>query len=200
MVMTAFEKIQEFLNENGGILRTADAKALDISRTTLANLEKAGLLYRAARGQYILPDSIPDELYLWQQRVSGMIYSHETALFLHDMAERTPAQHSVTLSGKARLSASFPSNYKVYYVKPELWDIGVTSVPSKMGHTVRAYDAERTICDILRSRNRIDDQIVASAMKSYAARQGQDLKRLGKYAVLFRVTAILRKYLEVLLS
>ncbi|MDR1438867.1 MAG: type IV toxin-antitoxin system AbiEi family antitoxin domain-containing protein [Clostridiales bacterium] len=199
MAITAFEKIQAFLKESDGILRTEDAKALNVSRTTLSNLEKAGLLYRAARGQYILPDSLPDELYLWQQRVSGMIYSHETALFLHGMAERTPAQHSVTLSGKARLSESFPSDYKVYYVKPALWNTGVTSIPSKMGHVVQAYDAERTVCDILRSRTRIDDQIVAAAMKSYARRKGQDLKKLGEYAALFRVTAILRRYLEVLL-
>lgn len=37
-----------------------------------------------------------------------------------------------------------------------------------MGNIVHCYDTERTICDILRSRNRIDEETVISAVKNYA--------------------------------
>ena len=181
------------------VLRTADAVALGLSRTTLSNLEKAGLLERVARGQYILPEVFPDELYLWQQRMSSMVYSHETALYLLDMAERTPAKHSVTLPGTLRLSVSFPGEFKVYRVKTEFFSSGIVSIPSKMGHMVQAYDAERTICDILRSRNRIDAQTVTAAIKNYTVRKEKDMKKLRQYATTFHVTAILQRYLEVLL-
>jgi predicted transcriptional regulator of viral defense system len=128
-----------------------------------------------------------------------MVYSHETALFLHDMAERTPSRHTVTLPTDVRLSATFPGDVKVYMIKPELFDVGIMSTPSKMGHDVRVYDVERTVCDILRSRNKIDNQTVVAAMKNYAAYADKDMSKLGQYAALLRVTKILRGYLEVLL-
>jgi hypothetical protein len=67
-----------------------------------------------------------------------------------------------------------------------------------MGNDVTAYDAERTICDILRSRSRIDGQILAAAMKNYTVRKNQDWNNLREYADLFRVAKLLRQYLEVL--
>ena len=68
-----------------------------------------------------------------------------------------------------------------------------------MGNEVTAYNAERTICDTLRSKNRVGSQTVAAAMKNYVARKGQDWSLLSKYAKIFRVTKRLRQYLEVLL-
>lgn len=181
------------------MLSTSDALAAGISRTTLSNLVKEGKLERIAHGQYILPDSLPDELFILQQRISKMIYSHETALFLHNMAEKTPARQSVTIPSDAKLPSTFIGDYKVYYVKPDLFELGLTSLPSKMEHQIKAYDAERTICDILRSRSRIDDQTVAAAMRNYAVRKCKDLNKLSRYAEVFRVTKLIRQYLEVLL-
>jgi predicted transcriptional regulator of viral defense system len=193
------DELKNIIADHGGVLRTAEANSAGITRTRLANLASDGVLERIARGQYILPDTIPDELYIWQKRMGAIIYSHETALFLHDMAERTPALHSITLPSTTKLSATFPAEYKVYYIKPKLHELGVTEVSSKFGHMVRTYDVERTICDILRSRNRIDNQTVAAAMKNYASRNDKNISRLGEYAEVFKVTKILRGYLEVLL-
>ena len=61
------------------------------------------------------------------------------------------------------------------------------------------YDLERTICDLVRSRSHFEFQDFQSALKRYAARKDKDLNRLMAYARLFRVQAVLRRYLEVLL-
>ena len=191
-------KIANLLNDNNGVIRSADVIHAGISRTTLGTLVKKGKLERIAHGQYIRPDHIADELYVLQQRSDKIIFSHETALFLHDMAERTPFQHALTVPSNSKLSTVLSEGCKIYYVKPELYGLGKCTVKSKMGHDVLAYDAERTLCDILRSRSRIDSQIFAEAMKAYAARKGQNWNKLRDYADAFRVTKLLRQYLEVL--
>jgi len=193
------QSLRAVAEQGGGVIRTADAQAAGISRTMLSKLEQEGFVERAARGQYILAETFPDELYLWQCRRTDLIYSHETALYLLDMAERVPLQHSATLPNNKRLSSVFPGDFKLYYVKPELHDLGVVALPTKFGHEVNAYNAERTICDILRSRRRIDDQTAAAAIKKYAARPQKDSTALGEMARTFRVTAQLQTYLEVLL-
>jgi predicted transcriptional regulator of viral defense system len=139
-----------------------------------------------------------DELYMLQQRSDKIVFSHETALFLHNMAERTPFLHSLTIPSSSKLSPVLSEGCKVYYVKAELYELGRCSVKSKMGNEVVSYDAERTICDVLRSRSRIDSQILAEAMKSYATRKSQNWNSLRDYAEAFRVTKLLRQYLEVL--
>ena len=68
-----------------------------------------------------------------------------------------------------------------------------------MGNIVRCYDTERTICDILRSRNRIDEETVISAVKNYAASPDKDLNRLAVYSSMFGVDKELKRYMEVLL-
>lgn len=196
--MNTLTIINNLLNENCGIIKTSDAVRAGISRMSLSLLVKSGRLERIAHGQYILPDDMPDELYMLQQRSEKIIYSHETALFLHDMAERTPLLHSLTIPNTAKLSPALSEGCKVYYVKPELHNMGLCAVMSKMGNEVRVYDVERTICDVLRSRNRIDTQVFSTAIKSYASRKNQDWNKLRDYAENFHVIKLLRQYLEVL--
>jgi len=196
--MSAEQKISNLLNEKHGLIRTADAVKAGISRATISQLAKDGTIERIAHGLYIQSNDLPDELYLLQRRSKKIVFSHETALFLHDMAERTPIQHTLTIPSDSKLSPSLSSGVKIYYVKPELHDMGICSVPSKMGNDVMVYNAERTICDILRSRNRVDSQTVAAAIRYYTARKGQDYGLLSKYAEVFHIMKLLRHYLEVL--
>jgi predicted transcriptional regulator of viral defense system len=199
IITPAIDIIQNLIEQNQGFIRTVDVLGAGVSRTTLAKLERDGALVRVARGQYILPDDLPDELFLWQQRMPSLVYSHETALYLHGMAERTPERHSITIPSNKRLSATFPGDVKVYMIKPVLFEIGLIFLPTKMGHTVRSYDVERTVCDILRSRSRIDSQTVIAAVRNYADMRDKNMNKLGRYASMFRMTKILRHYLEILL-
>lgn len=64
---------------------------------------------------------------------------------------------------------------------------------------MRCYDAERTICDLLRSRSRMDEETVISAIKNYVTFEDKELNRLAAYADKFKVNKVLKSYMEVLL-
>jgi len=191
--------VYDLLDNNNGVIRTADALKNGISRTTLGTLVKTGKLDRIAHGQYIRPDNIPDDLFILQQRSKKIIFSHETALFLHDLAERTPLYHSITISSNDKLSSKLSEGCKVYYVNNDLYGNGQCILKTKMGNDVYCYNVERTICDIVRSRNRIDSQTFAEALKAYAARNDHNWNSLRKFAEMFHITKLLRQYIEVLL-
>ena len=72
-------------------------------------------------------------------------------------------------------------------IKAELHDVGLTTAQTPFGHTVPVYDMERTICDLLRSRSRIEIQTFQGAMKAYARRKDKNLRILMKYAGMFKV-------------
>jgi hypothetical protein len=71
-------------------------------------------------------------------------------------------------------------------------------MPSPFGHRIQLYDAERTICDLLRSRSKFDQALVIQALKSYAKSPTRHIAKLMKFATLFGVAKLLRIYLEVL--
>jgi predicted transcriptional regulator of viral defense system len=170
-----------------------------LHRQQLAGFVKAGILERAERGIYISPDGLDDALFWMQQRAKKIVYSHETALFLHKMTDRTPIRYSVTVPSSYKPSEALKKLSKVYYIKQELINLWKTEKLSGMGHIVITYDLERTLCDVIRSRNKMDGQIVIDALKNYARRKDKDLHRLYKYAGKFSVEKILHNYMEVLL-
>jgi len=191
--------IMDFIRRNGGTVTAGEAVRGGFSRGMLSSLTGQGLLVREAPGVYALPDAAYDDLFVLQCRDPRLVFSHETALYLHNMAERTPMAHSVTLPTAKRLSPQIKRECKVYYVREALFDMGVTEVASHSGHTVRAYNLERTVCDILRSRNRIDSQTFVAALRNFAASPAKDIGKFGTYAEKFGILSLARKYLEVLL-
>ena len=197
--MDYLSELSAIAQEHGGIIETKVAVAHGISKAMLSKLYKETLLHRIAQGQYILPDDMQDELLSISKRSEQIIYSHETALFLHGISDRTPFEHTITVPSDYTPSVAIKSECKVYYIKPELFALGRTTLKTPAGNDVPAYDLERTICDVIRSRNKLGTETFLSALKLYAANPKKDLNKLNSYAKKMRVANVLRQYLEVLL-
>lgn len=184
---------------HGGIIETKIAAQHGISKAMLYKLCKDDKIHRIIKGQYILPDDMQDELLVISNRSERVIFSHETALYLHGISDRTPFEHTVTAPSGCIPSAAIKSECKVYYIKPELFELGKTMLKTPAGNDVTAYDLERTICDVIRSRNKLGTETFLAALKLYAVNPKKDLNKLNFYAKQLRVNKVLRQYLEVLL-
>lgn len=191
--------IMEEIQRNNNMITTSQVVELGFSRALLSKYVKAGLLERGRQGVYILPDSVHDDMYTFSLKSEKIIFSHDTSLFLNGLSERTPFEHSVTIPSNTVLSDTLKEECNCYYIKPELFELGMVWKKTTFGNEVRCYDAERTICDLLRSRSRLDEETVISAVKKYAAWKDKDLNRLAAYAEAFKVSKILKRYMEVLL-
>lgn len=185
--------------EHGGIIEAKIAAQRGISKAMLYKLCKEDKIHRIVKGQYILPDNMQDELLSISKRSDKIIFSHETALFLHGISDRTPFEHTVTAPSGCIPSAAIKSECKVYYIKPELFELGKTMLKTPAGNEVGAYDLERTICDVIRSRNKLGTETFLAALKMYAVSPKKNLNKLNTYAKKMRVEKVLRQYLEVLL-
>jgi len=191
--------LQSILTQNSGTVTTAQANDVGISNERLRLLVKAGKLERASFGVYISPQEFADKMYITQLRRQRIIYSHETALFLHDLTDRDPINNTVTVPTGYNATRLREDGLEVFTIKRELHKIGVTQIQTMFGNEVTAYDLERTICDCLRSRNQMDIAVVTDAVKRYVRRRDKNLNALMQMAETFRVAKLLRNYLEVLL-
>ena len=192
-------KLNEIASEHGGLIETNTAAEHGISKAMLYKLCKEEKIHRIVKGQYVLPNDMQDELLSISKRSNKIIFSHETALFLHGISDRTPFEHTVTAPSSCIPSATIKTECKVYYIKSELFDLGRTTLITPSGNEVQAYDLERTVCDIIRSRSRVGTETFLSAIKMYARSNKKNLNKMDKYAKQLRVEKVLHQYLEVLL-
>jgi predicted transcriptional regulator of viral defense system len=197
--MSDMAMVQQLLLQGNGMFAASQAIKAGLHSQQLAGFIKTGILERAERGIYISPGGLDDMLFWMQQRAHKIVYSHETALFLHRLTDRTPIRYTITVPSSYKASAALKKSCKIYYIKQGLINLGQIEKSSGMGNTIITYDLERTLCDVIRSRNKIDGQIVIDALKNYSRRKDNDLHRLYKYAKQFGVEKILYHYLEILL-
>jgi len=199
ILMGASEEIIRMAKENNGIVTTAMVDAAGFSRGNIKYLVDKGMIEKSARGIYILPEVWDDEIFNLQNRFKRGIYSHETALFLWDLTDRTPNRYHMTFPMNYNLTKPKEENIRCVQCKKEIYDLGIKEVTTPGRNTVRAYSVERTLCDILRPHSRTDIQVVTEAFKRYATNSDKNLPVLSEYAKLLKVEIKLRSYLEVLL-
>ncbi|MCR3956243.1 MAG: type IV toxin-antitoxin system AbiEi family antitoxin domain-containing protein [Gudongella sp.] len=197
--MDGADILRELVEEYNGVITTKAAEENNIHREYLRELVREGELERVVRGVYITPDNWEDRMMILQLRRNKMIYSHETALFLHDLTDRDPLQYVVTVPSGYNPSRLKKEGFKVHTIKKDLFDLGICEVETIFGNKIRAYDVERTICDILRDRNNQDPAVVNEGIRNYVSRKEKDIHKLMQYAELLRIETVLRQYLEVLL-
>jgi predicted transcriptional regulator of viral defense system len=191
--------ILQEIKKNNNVITTSQVLRLGFSKTLLMKYVKAGLLERIGHGIYTLPDSVIDDMYLLMLHSNKIIFSHDSALFLNGLSERTPFKHTVTIPSDSALPKSIKDECICFYIKPELHRLGMIEKTTTFRNIVRCYNKERTVCDLLRSRNRSDEETVIAAIKNYAASVDRDLNELSSYAERLKVGKELKKYMEVLL-
>ena len=192
-------ELKHILTQSGGTITTAEANAVGISNERLRQLVQKGALEHPSFGVYVLPHDFVDRIYAIQKRRPKIIYSHETALFLHDLTDRDPISYSVTVPTGYNTVKLREEGFTVYTIKRDLHTVETTEAETMFGHTVRVYTMERTICDCLRSRSRMDVTLLTDALRRYVRRKDKNLNTLMKMAKTFRVEQPLRHYMEVLL-
>ena len=197
--MTAFQQLDLLFEKNNGIVKTAQVLESGITKPTFYAYVKERGIEQAAHGIYVSPDAWMDTMYLLHLRCAQAVFSHESALFFHDLTDREPDPYSITVKTGYNPTSLKADGIKVYSIKKELHSAGVLMMNTTFGNPVPVYDAERTICDLVRCRSGIELQTFQNALKQYAKRREKDLRKLLRYARTFHVEKLLRQYLEVLL-
>ena len=184
--MTHADRILQMAHKNHGTVTTAE-------------VTNAGILEHVERGVYVIPTVLNDEMYSLQTRLRRGIFSHETALFIHDLTDRTPIKFSMTFPLGYNTTSLQKENVTYVRVKKDRFDIGVVWAKSPGGNPIRVYNAERTLCDLLRGRSSTDIQVLTDALRRYTRLKKRDIPLLSEYAKIFHVEKKLQLYLDVLL-
>lgn len=196
--MSNKETVLNYLKQNNGIITYKDCKDLGVPAVYLSRLENEEKIFRVDKGIYLSTDGDYDEYYFFQYRFSRAIYSYVSALYLQGFTDEIPQYFEVTVPRGYRFNNP-PQNLAVHTVPKEIVDLGVISVKTPWGQTVKTYDFERIICDFIQNRKKIDNELFVKTLKAYVNYPNKNLTNLYQYAEKMKIINQTKQTLEVLI-
>lgn len=181
-----------------GYLTTKDVTDHNIPRAYLTKLIKESKIERVSRGVYIKKNVLVDEFVVLQSKSKYAIYSNTTALYLHGLSNRIPIKYDISIKSGYKGSLQKEKNVNLFYVKKELLDIGVVNYKLDSGNVIKVYDLDKTICDIIKNKKKIDAEIFNKAIREYFYGKKKNVLKLYEYAKKMNIYHKVRDTFEVL--
>ena len=192
---TNYSQLEKIFKTNGGYITREDVNNANISSWFLSDFVKRNNLSKIAPGFYANDNYIIDNYYIIQKRYPKYIFSGLSALYLLGLTDKIPTD----------IEVSSPQNYHPFRNKIDLliihklsnkkvYELGIKEVKTMFGNIVKTYDEERTICDVIKYRDKYDGETFIKAIKFYV-RTINNQSKLFKYA---RELGIEKKVYEVM--
>lgn len=175
------DTIKQIMNTNNGMLSTRMIEPLNISRQYLSIMENNNDIEKVSRGIYLAPSAFEDSYFFFQQKYKKAIFSHMNALYFYGMTEEFPYNYTVTVPQSYHVD-TVNEKCNVFYVSDDVYELGIVEIETPNGNKVKAYDKERCICDIIRSKGRMDSEQVKKTIKQYMQSRDKDIAKLSEYS------------------
>ncbi len=190
------EIIESIMKMNNGYVTSKELSNLGIHRMYLNTMWKKGIVEKVGNGIYIDSSKIEDSYYVFNLSMPNTIFSHMTALYFHGLSIKAPNdKYDITV--RKTYNSKHLKKHHVFYVPDDIYELGLTEVETPMGNKVRAYDIERCICDIIRSKNRMDSEFIKHSVREYIKRKDKNLIKLSKYADKMGIKKEVMDFMEV---
>ncbi len=190
------EKIKMLFKNNNGYIRTNDLLNIGISKPIIQSFIEKGLIERVSHGIYMDAKLFKDEYYILQKRYPFVIFSYNTALDFLNLTNRTPLNIDVTIPrGK-----TIRGDYNIHYVTEKYYKLGIIEKVSPLGNPVRVYNAERCICDMLRSEDEFELELQNRVLNYYWNSKDKNIDLLLEYAKVFNIYDKVNTIVEVMMK
>lgn len=199
--MIVENKIKKMIIANKGYITRKNIDEARISSIYLSRYVKKYSLKQIVRGFYAVNDWIIDQYLVFQYTYPRFIYSFNTAIYLHSLGDILPNYLEVT----------GPLNYRPMAKKQDgvithtdinygSYNLGIIEVQTNLGNSVKVYDKEKTICDIIKHKDKMDFEVYVKALVRYAKSSDKNINKLIECARIMKIEDKVRTQMEVILN
>jgi predicted transcriptional regulator of viral defense system len=184
-----------------GLLRTQEAAAAGVDRSTLARLCQSGQLTRLERGLYGLPAAAVREhinLEIVAKRAPQAVFCLLTAARLHGLGTQQPRNVWISLPRGAHRPTLQVPRLKLIQVQTALHQLQLETHRSGPIRLL-VYEVEKTLVDCFRHRRRLGMEPVLEALKDAISQRRLNVDELWRQAQAQRMQQVMTPYLEALL-
>lgn len=191
-------QMQELMEENGGIVKTAQLYTLGMDYRRIQTFVDSGVIERVKNGYYSMNFKKKKEEEIITSLFSDCVLSMESALYYYHYIKKKPYQWTLAVdknTSKSRFKMDYPL-IKPYYTEPDVLQIGVDQIEFGTS-TMQIYRKERLICDVLKYQDRMEREDIQRALKSFLLDKNKDIEKLLSYAKERKVLSKVRNQIGV---
>lgn len=192
----------DIFHDHYGYARLKDLKVNRIHTDTIKKLLDDNIIEKVKPGLYKLVD-------MPVTAEQGMIDIHmampqavvclHSALAWYDLTTTTPSEIMIALPrGSKPVKLAYPP-VNVYYFSSENYQAGIQHIETGAG-AYAIYNAEKSIVDSFRYRNKLGEDVALESLKNYLARPDYQINTLLDFARKGRMYNILKPYIEAYLT
>lgn len=199
--MKSYEEIVNFVNKKNNVITIADFKEAKIGFYYINKLIEDNYISRIGKGIYGKTDTFEDEYFIIQNRYKNAIFSYNTSLFFLNKTEVTPNIIDLTIPNDYNVSTINPKQIRVHYTSRDNLELGMIKIKTPFGNDIKAYNLERTICDIVKNESKcgLDIEQRNKVIKNAFAEGEIDGTTIIEYAKKLKCTKKIRAIMEVMI-
>lgn len=199
--MNIENKIKTIVKSNNGYITRKEIVENKIPSIYFTRFVKKYDLKQVVRGFYASSNWVVDPYLVFQYTYPKFIYSFTSAIYLHGLGDNLPNYLEVT----------GPLNYRpMSKVRNDLinhtgtvdktYNLGITEVSTSLGNKVKVYDKEKTICDLIKNKDKIEFEVYVKALNNYSKSKDKDINKLIEYSRIMKIENRVRDQMEVILN
>ena len=192
------EKIEDIVTQQGGMI-SLYGKSRENAYRRVVRAEKSGKLVRVRKGVYALPYAFMDAMIDVESVVPGGVVCMYNAWAYFGLTMQNPPTFCIAVDAKRKIVFAQKQLITLYYWNKQSLTLGVEEVEYS-SHKVRMTNAERSVCDAVRYRNKIGEDLCLEIIRTYLKRPARKIGLMMEYAKALRVAKILGNYLNILME
>ena len=196
------KEIIMFFQKNKGYARMKDLKQAGFHTRRIREMLDEGKIEKIKPGLYRLSNiySIGEYSQSFIDLCNAMpkvIICLISALEFHQLTTINPSKVYVALpNSDKQTKIKFPP-VEVFFFRNRFYNLGIEEKTTKTG-SFKIYNAEKTICDMFRYRNKLGEDLALEGLKNYLKRKDADLIKLQNYAIKCQVKSVMSPYLKAM--
>ncbi|WP_202709626.1 type IV toxin-antitoxin system AbiEi family antitoxin domain-containing protein [Sporosalibacterium faouarense] len=185
-------------NRQGGVLKTSELEAIGFSNYKIKKLLEENIITKIKHGYYEISDNdYPEETIIARLFPQAVIFL-ESALMHYGYTDRMPSAWQIAVdrdSGTSKYNIGYPL-IEPFYLEPKLLEIGINKIEIE-GVTVKIFDRDRTLCDVLRHESKLEREVFSNAIQRYVKDQKKNVRKLFEYSEVFNIKNKVQTYIGV---
>ena len=196
--ITNYQKLEQIFNTNKGFITRQDVDEANIPSWFLSDFIKRNKLQKVAPGFYADNNYVVDDYYILQRRYPKYIFSGLSALFMLDLIDKIPTDIEVSAPQGYNPSRQKIDSLIIHKISnKDIYELGIKEVSTIFNNIVKTYDEERTICEIIKNRDKFDPETFIKAVKNYVNKINNQTK-LFRYAKALGIEKKVQEIIEVI--
>jgi predicted transcriptional regulator of viral defense system len=187
--------IEEF-NKYGGVLKTSELNSIGLSSRQIKKFIDDEFIVKVKFGFYELAEAVNSDEVIIARLFPNAVIFLESALMHYEYTDRIPSLWQIAVdkdSKKSKYDIEYPL-IQPFYIEFKFLEVGLDVIQID-GVDVKIFDRDRTICDILRYENKIENEVFSEAIKRYSKDSRKNVRNLFEYAEIFNIKKKVQTYI-----